>query len=580
MIGDVVNHLWQSTLFALFVGLVAVALRRNEAKVRYALWWAASFKFFLPFSILISIGSHLHWAPFANQIQASVSPVLAPVLVLPSPAIFSTVHAAAHAPLDRVQVVVFGLWVCGAALIVQIRLQGWWRIRRILRRSTASRIPIMATLDFPPRVQVRSSSGLLEPCVAGFFRPVLLLPARLEESLTSSQLEAVLAHEVCHARRGDNITAATHMVIEVLFWFYPLVWWIGARLVEERERACDEYVLQLFQQPRAYAEGILNVCKLYVQAALPCVSGVTRSANMRKRIDAIINQRVGRKLDFRGKAVITLAIVIAVATPFGIGIMTAPLRAQTTADPVCAEADPAIRAAVEEADGKILQVNGITLNKTPEMLAQELVDRYPDDFIVHIRYQQWVRQSMQPSALIDRYQSLAAAHPGNPMFAILYAQALRTTDAPRAIEVLKNVAPSPYDPWLHLTLAESYSSNQSGELPEASHHLDEWFKACPGSLNWNALNGLLFYGSTATMAKQAEALRAKLENDADPHHLLSLQFVWALEFRSRPEAEQAALRQQVALDVARLTSLPALDDNRWPELIASGRKLAADPNTR
>ena len=58
------------------------------------------------------------------------------------------------------------------------------------------------------------------------------------------QLEAVIAHELCHVRHRDNLIAAIHMFVETVFWFHPLVWWIGKRMVEERERACDEEVLR------------------------------------------------------------------------------------------------------------------------------------------------------------------------------------------------------------------------------------------------------------------------------------------------------------------------------------------------
>src|SRR6195952_5108317 len=56
------------------------------------------------------------------------------------------------------------------------------------------------------------------------------------------------------------------MFVEALFWFHPLVWWIGKRMVEERERACDEEVLRMLGEPQPYAEGILNVCKLYTES--------------------------------------------------------------------------------------------------------------------------------------------------------------------------------------------------------------------------------------------------------------------------------------------------------------------------
>jgi bla regulator protein BlaR1 len=68
MIPALTNHLWQSTLFAVAAGLLTVAFRKNRAQVRYWLWFSASFKFFLPFSLLLSLGSHLKWAPAAKTI--------------------------------------------------------------------------------------------------------------------------------------------------------------------------------------------------------------------------------------------------------------------------------------------------------------------------------------------------------------------------------------------------------------------------------------------------------------------------------------------------------------------------------
>jgi bla regulator protein blaR1 len=103
-------------------------------------------------------------------------------------------------------------------------------------------------------VWVRYSPGPLEPGVVGILRPTILLPEGIAKRLTPPQLEAVLAQELFHLRRRDNLFAAIHMIAETTFWFHPLIWWIGARLVEERERACDEEVLALGSEPRVYAE--------------------------------------------------------------------------------------------------------------------------------------------------------------------------------------------------------------------------------------------------------------------------------------------------------------------------------------
>ena len=80
----------------------------------------------------------------------------------------------------------------------------------------------------------------MEPGVFGIWRPVLMLPKGITEHLSSAQLDAILSHELCHVKRRDNLAGAVHMIAEAIFWFYPPVWWVGVRLMEERERACDE----------------------------------------------------------------------------------------------------------------------------------------------------------------------------------------------------------------------------------------------------------------------------------------------------------------------------------------------------
>jgi len=87
--------------------------------------------------------------------------------------------------------------------------------------------------------------------------------------------------------RRDNLAAMVHMAVEALFWFHPLVWWIGARLVDERERACDEDVVGRGTEPDVYAESILKTCQFYVESPLVCVSGVTGS-DLKRRVEQIM----------------------------------------------------------------------------------------------------------------------------------------------------------------------------------------------------------------------------------------------------------------------------------------------------
>jgi bla regulator protein BlaR1 len=129
--------------------------------------------------------------------------------------------------------------------------------------------------------------------------------------------------------RRDNLMTAIHMAVEAVFWFHPLVWWIGARMVEERERACDEEVLRLGKEPEVYAEGILKVCRFYVESPIECVSGVTGS-DLKRRIEGIMAHRGAHALGFGRKVLLTSAGIAAVAGPLVFGAATAsPIQAQS-----------------------------------------------------------------------------------------------------------------------------------------------------------------------------------------------------------------------------------------------------------
>ncbi len=320
------DHLWQSTLFAALAGLLTLALRKNHAQARHRVWLIASVKFLIPCSLLVGMGAHLGWlsAGRAAQPQLSVAvqevsqPFTSPVAALPIPAI-STGAA------DRIPMILFAVWMCGFMAVTFSWWRGWRRIRAAVRAAS----PVALEAGVP----VLSSPALLEPGVFGIFRPVLLLPEGITDRLAPAQLKAILAHEMCHVRRRDNLAAAIHMLIEAAFWFHPLVWWIGTRLVEERERACDEEVLQSGSEPQAYAEGILKTCEFYLESPLACVSGVT-GADLKKRIVRIMTQRIARRLDPGRKLLLAAAGMAAVAGPVLIGLMNAPpSRAQSQTTP-------------------------------------------------------------------------------------------------------------------------------------------------------------------------------------------------------------------------------------------------------
>src|SRR5687767_15076083 len=293
MATELFNHLWQSTVFAAAVALLSLGFRRNSARLRYGLWLAASVKFLVPFAMLAAAGGLLEWQQAPAPIRSVVASPGVRDFNAPFAAMWvdSTPMVAAAVQPQWVAPIFFAVWACGFAAIVLRRL----RQRRQIGAAVRASAPFAAAPPVPASIEIRTAPTVLEPGVVGIRRQVILLPEGIDSYLTADQLAAVLAHEVCHVRRRDNLTAAMHMLVEAVFWFHPLVWWIGARLVATREQACDEHVIAERAEPIAYAEGIAGVCRRYVETPLMSVAGVG-GADIKARLEAILAKRIGVRL--------------------------------------------------------------------------------------------------------------------------------------------------------------------------------------------------------------------------------------------------------------------------------------------
>jgi bla regulator protein BlaR1 len=303
------SHLWQSTLFTGAVAFAALALRRNSPRTRYWLWFAASVKFLIPFSLLVGTGSRIELPPDSPSLHATT------VAVIWSSFAPTTMPSATLAQTAFPWPFVLGaIWLSGASILIVQWFGRWRTVRSVARQGT--RLPLRFHV---PALSCRSEP---EPRIFGIFRPVLLMPDGLAAHLTPEQLDAVLAHESRHFVCLDNLTAAVHMCVEALFWFHPLVWWIGSKLVDEREKGCDEALARQGLQPRDYAEGIVNVCRTYVEWPLPCAAAASGS-DLKKRICGIMMWRASLPVTTRGKVTLMVAALAMVSIPFAIGIVRA-----------------------------------------------------------------------------------------------------------------------------------------------------------------------------------------------------------------------------------------------------------------
>jgi beta-lactamase regulating signal transducer with metallopeptidase domain len=113
------------------------------------------------------------------------------------------------------------------------------------------------------------------PAVAGWFRPVVLLPMAAVTGLSEEQLEAVIAHELAHIRRHDAFVQLFQVGVETLLFYHPAVWWIGKRIRTERENCCDDVAVALCGSPVTYAKALTRMAES--KAAPQLVMAINRS---------------------------------------------------------------------------------------------------------------------------------------------------------------------------------------------------------------------------------------------------------------------------------------------------------------
>lgn len=318
------NHLWQSTAFACAVWLMTLTLRHNRARLRYGLWVAASLKFLLPFSLLLGIGSLIPGPrkisvrndQLAYSIATAVMHPLQPQDSLQTKDKPGTTSG--FAPLYAVTAMA---WLCGTVCVLSVWSIRWRRLRKTLNDSvpTEEGREYEALRSVGGDIPLHRSRTVSDPGVYGVFRSVLMWPEGLSNRLDDEHLAAIMLHEVTHVRHRDNLIAALHMVVETVFWFHPLVWWMERKLLTERENVCDESVVRRLGNAEAYAFSLLKVSRYCVERELPLVAGAA-GADLRKRVVHIATNRVANLSPTRSLMLIVFGVAT-LAIPLALGVV-------------------------------------------------------------------------------------------------------------------------------------------------------------------------------------------------------------------------------------------------------------------
>jgi beta-lactamase regulating signal transducer with metallopeptidase domain len=142
------------------------------------------------------------------------------------------------------EAVLLGVWVCGASFMIARLLLRLHRDRRDDGIAGGRNTTPLERRFLAHGIPVALSAAGQGPSVDGVLRPYISLPVGIDRLLTDRELDAVLIHEVTHARRRDNLIGLIHEIALCGLWFHPLVWLTGFRLAMFRELSCDDSVIE------------------------------------------------------------------------------------------------------------------------------------------------------------------------------------------------------------------------------------------------------------------------------------------------------------------------------------------------
>jgi beta-lactamase regulating signal transducer with metallopeptidase domain len=319
--------LWQSSLLiAILLAIDLVFRLRLRASIRYVLWLVLLVKLLLPPTLALptSPAWWLHLSPAKIQTTAVViyDPQTIPTFAQPAVPDFNPVQPA----------ISFAAWALVAAGVIGTGLFGWLLIRwlQVNRKvqdaiQSEKLIPILDEVrglaDSRSKIKVRLTEDSLSPAVCGLIRPVILLPRSLVEKLSAGQVRAVLLHELIHLRRGDVWMNCLQMLLQIFYWWHPLLWFANARIRQVREEAVDDSVmLALAGDSDSYAPTLLEVAKFAFDRPLTSLGliGILESHSaLRLRIERLVNFSAPRKSGITLAALFAILAFTAVAVPMG-----------------------------------------------------------------------------------------------------------------------------------------------------------------------------------------------------------------------------------------------------------------------
>ena len=218
-------------------------------------------------------------------------------------------------------------WGVGIALVSGLATIRVIRLQRLLSgtlpasqriQTLTDGLAVELSLRQAPEVRVVDSSAAPFVWCLGR-RATVVLPQRFLGTLSENQIAMVLAHELAHLHRRDHWVRALELIVSVLYWWNPLVWWVRRQLHAAEEQCCDAWVLWVYpDRSYDYAQSLFAAADLLPRSSFPpvLVSPFLNPPTLKERIAMVLQNRCERSVSRR--AVVSIMLVAAWIIPAGL----------------------------------------------------------------------------------------------------------------------------------------------------------------------------------------------------------------------------------------------------------------------
>ncbi len=313
------SSLWYSGIIALILVVYILLKPKGDARVRYLVFLSSMMLVFVLTGFTFYTTHFEYGAEFETMIPHSVEQSLVPrgateVSSEDKMSIFNTMsYFDRHLPLF----VVF--WLLGVTMLIIRFLAGIAYIQRLKKYKVQTvsadwelRLEAMKErLGLSKSVRLSASSFVKTPITVGHLKPLILLPLGIFTGMPTEQLEAILAHELAHIHRRDYLFNMIQNMLDILFFFNPMMYWMSAMVRKERENCCDDMAVGLLGDNLSFAKALVSVQELKVSPAKGyALAFGAKKKHLLNRVSRLLNDSV--KVDQSSEKLSAACVLIVV----------------------------------------------------------------------------------------------------------------------------------------------------------------------------------------------------------------------------------------------------------------------------